>query len=104
MRSTRLFLALSVLAAPPLASQVIDLTIHGSGLAIGDKPNMTGVRLNFRDRQLEKINGINATIWGPYSPARGTVNGLALGIPATGAAHINGIGLGVLGVGVENSF
>ena len=103
MHVPRLLFALAALLAAPLDAQVIDLTIHGSGLAIGDKPNMTGLRLNFRDRQLEQINGINATIWMPYSPAKGTVNGIALGIPATGAARINGVGLGIVGLGAESA-
>jgi hypothetical protein len=104
MRSTRLFLALASLLATPLDAQVIDLTVHNTGLAIGDKPLMNGIRLNFRDRQLERINGINATIWSPYSPAKGTVNGVALGIPVTGAGQINGVGIAVVGLGVENTF
>ena len=104
MRSIRLVLALAALSAAPLGAQVLDLTIHGNGLAIGDKPNMNGIRLNFRDRQLEQINGVNATMWMPYSPARGTVNGIALGLPGTGAGRINGIGVGVIGVGAEDSF
>jgi hypothetical protein len=104
MRSTRLLLALSALSAASLPAQVLDLTVNGTGLAIGDKPNMNGVRLNFRDRRLEKINGINITMWMPYSPAKGTVNGIALGIPGTGAGRINGVGLGIVGVGAERSF
>lgn len=104
MRSTRLVLALAALFGVPLHAQVLDLTVHGNGLAIGDKPNMNGVRLNFRDRQLEQINGVNATLWMPYSPARGTVKGIALGIPGTGAERIDGIGVGIIGVGAENTF
>jgi hypothetical protein len=104
MRSTRLVLALAALAGTHLEAQVIDLTVNGNGLAIGDKPNMNGLRLNFRDRQLEQINGVNATLWTPYSPAKGTVNGIALGIPVTGAGRINGIGVGVFGIGAENTF
>ena len=104
MRPVRLVVALCTLLAASLDAQVIDLTINGNGLAIGDKPKMNGVRLNFRDRQLEEINGINATLWGPYSPAKGTVNGIALGLPVTGAGRINGVGFGVLGLGVESSF
>src|SRR5690348_2069685 len=84
-----------------LQAQVLDLTIHDYGLAIGDKPRMTGLRLNFRDRYLEKITGVNATIWGPYSDARGgSVNGVALGLPLTGARDVNGALIGIFGGGV----
>src|SRR4051812_10174287 len=93
---------LALLAAhTPLASQVIDLTVNDVGLAIGNKPSMTGLRINFRDRDLRKVNGVNITLWTPYEPATGTVNGLALGVPATGAGSIKGIGVGVIGLGAE---
>src|SRR6476620_2666902 len=77
-----------------LHGQVIDLTLSDVGLAIGDKPRVTGVRINYRDRKLVEVNGVNLTIWSPYSPATGTVNGLALGVPVTGARDINGFAIG----------
>ncbi|HVX40829.1 MAG TPA: hypothetical protein VHB25_14760 [Gemmatimonadaceae bacterium] len=109
MRTTLTHAALAALLAIPLASpalgaQVIDLTTHDNGLAIGDKPRVNGLRLNFRDRHLEAVNGVNLTIWSPYDPASGRVNGLALGLPATGAADIHGIGLGILGLGTTRNF
>ena len=67
-------------------------------ISIGNYPRVDGLRLNFRDRALERVRGINATIWNPYEPATGVVTGLALGLPITGAGELHGIGLGVLGV------
>src|SRR6185437_3738773 len=91
------------LGAPlTLGAQVIDLTVHDAGIAIGDKARMTGLRINFRDRELRRVNGVNVTIWSPYSPAEGVVNGLALGVPVTGARDINGVGAGAFGVGVDH--
>jgi hypothetical protein len=90
-------------ALPATAPAQIDLTVNDVGLAIGDKPRMTGIRLNYRDRRLERVNGINITIWSPYGEATGTVNGLALGLPVTGARRINGIATGVFGVGASES-
>ncbi|HSQ29625.1 MAG TPA: hypothetical protein VLN49_07240 [Gemmatimonadaceae bacterium] len=92
-----------LVAATSASAQVLDLTINNTGLAIGDKPRVNGVRINFRDRQLEEVNGVNITIWNPYSPATGVVNGLALGIPVTGAKDINGIATGILGAGADRS-
>src|SRR5690242_9585776 len=104
MRTLRVALcAFALVAAPTLSAQVIDLTIHDVGVAIGDKPRMTGLRLNYRDKHLERITGANVTLWGPYSPPTGTVTGLALGLPSTGADHIKGIAAGILGVGVGTS-
>jgi len=86
-----------------LSAQVIDLTIHNVGIAIGDKPRMTGLRINFRDRKLEQITGVNATIWAPYEPPTGVVRGVALGLPVTGAKRISGLALGLAGVGADES-
>jgi len=79
------------------------LTIGGVGIGVGDVPRLNGLRLNFRDRDLRLVNGVNATIWSPHRPARGAVNGLALGLPVTGARRITGVGLG-LGVGADEEF
>jgi len=87
----------------PLGSQVLDLTVNNVGLAIGDKAEMTGLRLNFRDRNLREVRGVNLTLWSPYEPPTGRVVGFALGAPATGARTIDGVALGVIGVGVSES-
>ena len=87
----------SVLTSPDsgLAQSSLDLTIHGVGLSIGDSRQLTGLRLNFRDRSLERVDGINATLWTPYEPAKGVVNGLALGVPLTGGHQLNGLIVGL---------
>ena len=93
----------AVLLPAPLLAQALDLTVHDVGLAIGDKPRVTGVRINFRDRNLVEVHGINATVWTPYQPPTGVVNGIALGLPLTGARRIDGLAIGALGVGAEES-
>jgi len=95
--------AMSLLAGP-VAGQGLSLTINDVGLGIGDVPRVTGLRLNFRDRALERVSGINATIWTPYQEDSGTVDGLALGIPATGAGRINGLAASVFGAAATRSF
>jgi hypothetical protein len=96
-----LAVALSIPAAA--TAQLIDLTVHDVGLAIGDKPVMTGVRLNFRDQRLEELHGVNVTFWTPYEPAKGVIHGLAVGLPATGAGSVTGALVGVFGGGVTRS-
>ena len=93
---------LSIAAGTHLSAQVIDLTVSNVGIAIGDKPEMTGLRLNYRDRNLREITGINATIWAPHDPAEGVVNGVAIGLPTTGAGTINGLSVAVLGAGATH--
>ncbi|MFT5143811.1 MAG: hypothetical protein ACI84D_002442, partial [Thalassolituus oleivorans] len=96
-----LFVSLPV--SLPALSQSFDFPVRGVGLSIGDSRDHKGLRLNFRDRRLRSVQGVNATIWTPYNPMRGDVQGLALGLPATGAANIHGLGIGILGVGAEES-
>ncbi|MEO5816154.1 MAG: hypothetical protein ABIT20_12830 [Gemmatimonadaceae bacterium] len=97
--------ALFVLGLPATGSaQGLDLTINHVGLAIGDVPEVTGLRLNYRDRNLRRVDGVNVTIWTPYNDdnMRGVVRGVALGLPMTGARDIDGIALGLFGVGAQN--
>jgi hypothetical protein len=95
-----LLIAASGAAQEPRRS--LDLTVNDVGISIGDSRRVVGLRLNFRDRQLEEVVGINATVWTPFEYT-GVVRGLALGLPATGARRIDGIAVGVLGVGVSES-
>jgi hypothetical protein len=103
IQATRLAVGISVMVPAAAMAQVIDLTVHDVGIAIGDKARMTGLRINYRDRDLRQVNGVNVTLWQPYQPATGTVNGLALGLPVTGAQTVNGVLIGVLGGGVDKS-
>jgi hypothetical protein len=72
------------------------------GLGIGDVPRVVGLRLNFRDRNLYEVVGANVTVWTPHEPT-GVVRGLALGVPATGARQIDGVGVALLGLGTSES-
>ncbi len=98
-------MVLSVVAASRAAGQSLDLTVNQTGLSIGDSRFVRGVRLNFRDRRMERVIGVNATLWSPYNDARGgVVQGLALGLPVTGARRIEGAGIGILGIGTDGDF
>jgi hypothetical protein len=107
-RNVRLFTlaAICLLIAAPGAAQEprrsLDLTVNDVGISIGDSRRVVGLRLNFRDRHMEEVVGINATIWSPYEYS-GRVRGLALGVPMTGARRIDGIGVGIFGVGASES-
>jgi hypothetical protein len=83
-------------------SSGLALTVDGWGIGIGNVPRVNGLRLNFRDRGPFVANGVNATLWMPYDPMLGVVNGVAFGLPATGARRIRGLALGVAGAGAED--
>ena len=97
------FLLLFCLAYTTNAQNSLDLTINGVGLSIGDSEEVTGIRLNYRDRAMRRVTGINATIWTPYNNFGGDVHGLALGLPLTGADNLYGVGYGILGVGANKN-
>lgn len=72
-------------------------------ISIGHHPRVDGLRLNFRDKELELVNGANVTLWTPYDGyLSGRVNGLALGLPLTAAGDIHGLSVGVFGVAAES--
>lgn len=63
-----------------------------------------GIRLNYRDRDLERVDGFNITLWGPHDPPTGVVNGFALGLPGTGAATISGFAIAPAGFAAGERF
>ncbi len=74
-------------------------------ISIGHHPRVDGIRLNYRDRELELVRGANITIWTPYEGyLSGEVQGLAHGLPITMAGDITGVGAGIFGVGAEDDF
>ena len=84
--------------------RALNLTVGSVGVSIGDSKRVTGLRLNARDRRMRAVHGINATLWAPHDDAvGGSVTGLALGLPLTGARHIRGLALGVAGIEADAS-
>lgn len=82
-------------------SQGFGIPTKKGGIGFGNLSKFTGIRFNFKDRNVERINGINVTIWQTKndSDQTGTVNGLSLGLPmAMGHANQNGVSIGVFGV------
>ncbi|MGB1048441.1 MAG: hypothetical protein ACPG3U_02010 [Rhodothermales bacterium] len=98
-----LVLGLLLVLPSKVGAQSLDLTVNNVGLSIGDSEEVTGVRLNFRDRNLRRVTGLNATIWTPHNEHGGDVTGIALGLPATGGDNISGIAFGILGVGANET-
>src|SRR5689334_3997901 len=98
------YLLLAALIPAALQAQSVDLMYHTYGISFGDSRLVHGIRLNFRDDYMKDVWGVNATVWKAYTPARGNVHGMALGLPVTTARNISGIGAGVFGAGAEESF
>ena len=82
----------------PSEPHSLDIAINHVGISIGNSHRLTGIRLNWRDEAVEYVNGINFTLWSPGQNPRAGVNGLAVGVVAPGAARLNGIVLGGIGI------
>lgn len=82
--------------APPQALWSLDLTIRDVGLGLGHSRHIDGLRVNFRDLGPFVAHGLNLTLWWPPEKPAGTIAGLAIGLPATGAGVVRGLGLGAL--------
>jgi hypothetical protein len=80
----------------------IGLTIHDYGISFGNAPRINGVRLNVQDADLERVNGINVTVWKPREPLTGTVNGVQIGL-LPGSGEVNGVGVGLAGLVADGS-
>ena len=76
----------------------LDLGISGVGISFGNSPRWTGLRFNWSDRELNRIDGLNVTLWKPRDPVTGSVNGLAVGVLGPAADRLSGISFGLLGV------
>ncbi len=97
----------SALASAPTGAQdsrrSVDLAVSGVGISIGDSREITGLRLNVRDTRLARVDGINVTVWKPAKSSGGTVRGMAVGLPYSGADRIAGIGVAVVGLEARQS-
>jgi hypothetical protein len=88
-------------AEPPASHRALNLTAGGVGLGIGNSRRVTGIRINAVDHQVERVNGLNLTLWIPKRNPDLVVNGAAVGLIGPRARKITGVGLG--GVGVVTS-
>ena len=87
--------ALCICAA---ATASVDLTYRRHGLSIGDSARVNGLRLNFTDRNLREVNGINFTLWrDDEEPPNSRVDGLAIGLFPR-ATRLTGLQLGLASV------
>jgi len=81
-------------------AQSLDIPSNNFGISFGNSKNFAGLRFNYRDHQVNKITGINVTLWDSYENEHAVVNGISLGIMPN-AGYLTGIQFGALGVAAE---
>jgi hypothetical protein len=101
----RLFLPIIImvlfLSSQILLAQSLDIPSKDWGLSIGNSKKFSGVRLNFRDHNVQQINGLNITLWAAKYNEKAIVNGISLGVLPE-AGYLKGIQIGLAGVGAES--
>jgi hypothetical protein len=83
---------------PPASHHAINLTAGGVGISIGNSRAVTGIRLNLVDHQVERVTGLNLTLWVPKRNPELVVTGAAVGLVGPRAKRIEGVALGGVGV------
>lgn len=99
-----IFILILAIGFGPLRAQYFGIPSKTWGIGFGNSPKFTGIRLNFADKDIEQVNGINFSIWTQKEliDETGSINGISLGVPlAVGSAYRNGINFGFFGVGAS---
>ena len=74
----------TVVERPP-GHAALNLTVGGIGISIGNSARVNGLRINWSDRGLEAVNGVNLTLWKPDKHLSGVINGVAIGLAGLAA-------------------
>jgi hypothetical protein len=85
------------------ASPGIRLTVNDCGLAIGDVPRVNGLRINLRDRNLDRVTGLLVGGLSGYNCVRGIQKGITIGL-LNRAGTLKGIQIGLLNIAGNNPF
>jgi hypothetical protein len=83
---------------PPASHHALTLGAGGVGLTLGNSRTATGIRINLVDHQVERVTGLNLTLWKPRKNPDLVVTGIAAGLVGPRAKRIDGIALGGVGV------
>jgi len=93
-----LVITLSIFSA---GGQGLNIPARHWGISFGNSVKFTGLRINAIEKDIERINGIDISVWGVKDEERqtGAVNGLSIGLPlVAGTEYRNGISVGITGV------
>lgn len=75
----------------------LDIPSSYWGISFGNSKSFNGLRFNYRDCDVETINGLNFTLWESKSIINSEVNGISFGVtPHASRLHGINIGLGAI--------
>lgn len=83
-----------------LHAQSVDIPSKTWGVSFGNSKSFTGLRFNFRDHRVERVTGVNVTLWAPRDVEQdrqgAVIRGLSLGL-IPGGGDVRGVQIGILG-------
>jgi hypothetical protein len=81
--------------------KALNIPFKKYGISVGNSYEFTGIRVNFADKNVKRINGLNVTFWlKKFQNYSSSVNGISIGVTPTGGS-MQPINLGVLGLGTS---
>ena len=82
--------------------KALNFPLKKYGISIGNSHEFTGIRINFADKNVTRINGLNVTFWfKPFKNENAVVNGISLGIVPL-AGSMRPLTIGLFGAGAAN--
>jgi hypothetical protein len=83
--------------------KALNLPFKKYGISFGNSYEFNGIRINFADKNVKRINGLNVTFWiKKFKNNDAVVNGISLGIIPT-AGSMQPINIGLFGVGTSSN-
>ena len=95
-----LAIAILMLVAGPVAAGGLGLPSSHWGLGFGNLRDFTGLRLNLRDDDVDRVGGVNVTLWAPKREG-GHYAGLGLHLVGLSAHRFDGVALSLLGSEID---
>ncbi|MFP6647775.1 MAG: hypothetical protein VCF24_30075 [Candidatus Latescibacterota bacterium] len=94
MRHCIALLVLALPAVPIYATESLDLAVRGWGLSLGNSRNTNGLRINLIDHDVERVTGVNLTLWKARRNPDALIRGVGVGLIGPYARRLEGIALG----------
>jgi hypothetical protein len=96
-----------------LKGQSLDIPVEGYGISFGNSKKFAGLRFNFSDKRVDRIDGMNITLWKSDEnkdaimrgisvgiiPEAGDIGYLQLGFGVVAENQLSGLTVGLLGTG-----
>lgn len=91
-------------AAGASSASSLDLGTNQTGISFGDSPRWTGIRINAVDESMERVTGLNLTLWQASDLVGGRIDGIGIGMWGPRADQLRGFHFGLAGPHANRDF